>query len=46
MKVEIKPSQIIIKEDLNRIGSYNVDINFHSEVTAQIIIKIDKIQSA
>ena len=46
MKVQIKPSQIIIKEDLNRIGSYNVDINFHSEVTAQIIIKIDKIQSA
>ena len=27
------------------IGEYKVDINFHSEVTAQISIKIDKIQA-
>ena len=26
------------------IGSYKADINLHSEVSAQIIIKIDKIQ--
>ena len=45
LKVEIKPSQIILKEDLNKIGLYNIDINFHTEVSAQISIKIDKIQS-
>ena len=28
-----------------KIGEYKVDINFHSEVSAQISIKIDKIQS-
>ena len=46
IKVEIKPSQIVLKENLNKIGNYKIDINFHSEVSAQILIKIDKIQSA
>ena len=45
MKVEVKPSQIVLKTNLNKIGEYKVDINFHSEVSAQISIKIDKIQS-
>ena len=45
-KVEVKPSQIVLKEDLNKIGIYKIDINFHSEVSAKISIKIDKIQSA
>ena len=46
MKVEVKPSQIVLKDNLNKIGNYKIDINFHSEVSAQISIKIDKIQSA
>jgi len=46
IKVEVKPSQIVLKENLNKIGNYKVDINFHSEVSAEILIKIDKIQSA
>ena len=45
MKVEVKPSQIVLKTDLNKVGEYKIDINFHSEVSAQISIKIDKIQS-
>ena len=45
-KVEIKPSQIVLKNDLNKIGVFNVDINFHTEVSAQISVKIDKIQSS
>ena len=45
MKVEIKPSQIVLKDNLNKIGDYKIVINFHSEVSAQIIIKIAKIQS-
>ncbi len=42
---EIIPSQIILKDELNKIGLYKVDVNFHSEVRANISIKIDKIQS-
>ena len=45
LKVEVKPSQIVLKDNLNKIGIYKVDINFHSEVSAQISIKIEKIQS-
>ena len=46
MKTEVKPSQIILKENLNKIGIYKADISLHSEVSAEISIKIDKIQSA
>ena len=42
---EVSPSQIILKEDINKIGLFNTSINFHSEVQASISIKIDKIQS-
>ena len=46
LKVEVKPSQIVLKENLDKIGQYKVNINFHSEVSAQVLVKIDKIQSA
>ena len=45
LNAEVSPSQIILKEELSRIGSFKVDINFHAEVKAQISIKIDKVQS-
>ena len=45
VSAEVSPSQIILKDDLNKLGLYKVDINFHSEVKAIISIKIDKIQS-
>ena len=35
-KVDVKPSHIILKSELNKIGSYKVDINFYSEVKANI----------
>tara|TARA_B100000963_G_C22548608_1_gene635647 strand:+ start:308 stop:763 length:456 start_codon:yes stop_codon:yes gene_type:complete len=44
-KAEIIPSQITLKENLNKIGIYNAEINLHSEVKANISIKIDKIKS-
>ena len=44
-KAEVNPSQIILKDELNKIGVYKVNVNFHSEVKAIISIKIDKIQS-
>ena len=39
------PSQIILKDNLNKIGNYKVEINFHSEVKANIFIKIEKIKA-
>ena len=44
-KADVSPSQIILKNTLDKIGSYKVEINFHSEVKAIITIKIDKIQT-
>ena len=45
-KIEIKPSQITLKEELNKVGVFQVSINLHSEVSAQISIKIEKSQTA
>jgi large subunit ribosomal protein L9 len=45
VNAEVSPSQIILKDDLNKIGVFKANINFHSEVKATISIKIDKIQS-
>ena len=42
---DVSPSQIILKEELNKIGTFKAEINFHSQVKAGITIKIDKIQS-
>tara|TARA_B100000035_G_C20706950_1_gene425226 strand:+ start:133 stop:588 length:456 start_codon:yes stop_codon:yes gene_type:complete len=42
---EVSPSQIIIKDDLNKIGLFKAEVSFHAEVKAFISIKIDKIQS-
>ena len=44
-KIDVSPSQLILKNEINKIGIYNAEINFHSEVQAVISIKIDKIQS-
>ena len=44
-KVEVGPSQLILKDDLNKIGKFKVEINFHPEVKANISIQIDKIKS-
>ena len=43
--VEISPSQIVLKDELNKLGLFKVEINFHSEVKAHVTIKVDKIQS-
>ena len=45
VKAEVGPSQIILKDDLNKLGIFSAEVNFHSEVKAKISIKIDKIQS-
>ena len=42
---EVSPSQLILKDELNKIGLFKAEINFHSEVKANVSIKVDKIQS-
>ena len=45
LNVSVEPSKIIIKQMLNKIGTYSIDINLHSEVQAKILIEITKIES-
>ena len=45
VNADVIPSQIILKNELNKIGIFKAEINFHSEVKASVSIKIDKIQS-
>jgi large subunit ribosomal protein L9 len=42
-KIDIKPSQIILKHDIKKIGSFEANINLHFEVSAVIKIQIKKI---
>ncbi len=44
-KADVSPSQIILKDELNKVGLFKVEISFHSEVKTNISIKIDKIKS-
>ena len=44
-KVDVSPSQIILKDILNKIGVFSATINLHSEVKASISIEIKKTQS-
>ena len=39
-KIEIKPSQIDLNNEINKIGSYNAKINLHAEVQAIIHIEV------
>ena len=45
LNAEVNPSQVILKDELNKIGTFKVEVNFHTEVKANISIKIDKLQS-
>ncbi len=41
-KLEIKPSQIDIGKEINKIGSYEAKINLHAEIQAKILIEVVK----
>ena len=34
-KVEVIPSQIILKDELNKLGSFKTEVIFHSEVKSK-----------
>ena len=41
-KTEIKPSQIDLTKEINKIGSYEAKINLHAEIQAKIHIEVAK----
>ena len=41
-KIQIKPAQIDISEEITKIGSYHAKINLHPEIQAKILIKVVK----
>ena len=41
-KADVSPSQILLKNEINKIGTFKAEINFHSDVKANISIKIEK----
>ncbi len=41
-KIEIKPSQIDLDKEINKIGSFQAKINLHAEVLAKIHIEVVK----
>tara|TARA_B100001964_G_scaffold73616_1_gene83400 strand:- start:2104 stop:2562 length:459 start_codon:yes stop_codon:yes gene_type:complete len=41
-KIEIKPSQIDLGKEINKIGSYETKINLHAEIQAKIHIEVVK----
>ena len=41
-KIEIKPSQIDLDKEINKIGSYEAKINLHAEILANIHIEVVK----
>ncbi len=45
INADVSPSQMILKDELNKIGIFNAEINFHSEVKANISIRINKIET-
>tara|TARA_X000000368_G_C22713768_1_gene572202 strand:+ start:151 stop:606 length:456 start_codon:yes stop_codon:yes gene_type:complete len=45
LKVEISPSQIDLKQEINKIGKYKININLHSEVSAIVMLSVEKIDT-
>jgi len=41
-KIQIKPSQIDLASEINKIGVYNAKINLHAEIVATIHIQVVK----
>ena len=41
-KIEIKPSQIDLNSEINKIGKYTVKVNLHAEIIATIHIEVVK----
>tara|TARA_B100000700_G_C14626573_1_gene660758 strand:+ start:224 stop:679 length:456 start_codon:yes stop_codon:yes gene_type:complete len=42
LKVEISPSQIDLRQEINKIGKYKIVINLHSEVSTNVNLVVEK----
>ena len=45
LNVEINPSQIDLKQEINKTGKYKININLHSDVTATVNLAVDKAET-
>ena len=45
LKVAINPSQIDLRQEITKVGKYKININLHAEVTVNISLQVDKIDS-
>ena len=46
LKSTINPSQIEISQEINKLGTYKIKINLHSEVSANILVIVKKTDAA
>ena len=45
LKVEINPSQIDLRQEITQVGKYTINVNLHAEVTANVTLDVNKIDS-
>ena len=44
-KLEIKPSMIQLEKEIKSLGTFNVKVNLHFDVRAEINIKVDQLEN-
>lgn len=45
LDIEISPSQIDLRQEITQIGKYKININLHAEVSVNVNLSIDRIDS-
>ena len=45
LKVEINPSQVDLRQEITQTGKYKINVHLHAEVTANVNLHVDKIDS-
>ncbi len=45
LKVEINPSQIDLRQEIKKIGKYQINVNLPADVTSSVNLHVDKIDS-
>jgi|TARA_B110000211_G_C14030301_1_gene531822 large subunit ribosomal protein L9 len=45
LRIQITPSQINLKKEIDKIGDYKIEINLYSEVSTTVTIKVQKIEA-
>ena len=42
LKVEISPSQIDLKQEINKVGNFSLTINLHSDLVTELHVTVEK----